>query len=128
MIRRPPRSTRTDTLFPYTTLFRSARVVVVPIAVEQHAAVADIQPQHAQQMRCGTFGQRDTRPDRQRPVDVGTIHEHRKASFLPRMNTDKREQGRGKRTSEPLIFTDSSASSVSLRGQNPFSPPPNPPP
>src|SRR3546814_9955260 len=27
MIRRPPRSTRTDTLFPYTTLFRSAPVV-----------------------------------------------------------------------------------------------------
>src|SRR3546814_8249931 len=26
MIRRPPRSTRTDTLLPYTTLFRSARV------------------------------------------------------------------------------------------------------
>src|SRR3546814_7538231 len=26
MIRRPPRSTRTDTLFPYTTLFRSCRV------------------------------------------------------------------------------------------------------
>src|SRR3546814_1962706 len=25
MIRRPPRSTRTDTLFPYTTLFRSSR-------------------------------------------------------------------------------------------------------
>src|SRR3546814_17110445 len=29
MIRRPPRSTRTDTLFPYTTLFRS-------IAIPQH--------------------------------------------------------------------------------------------
>src|SRR3546814_4702902 len=27
MIRRPPRSTRTDTLFPYTTLFRSRGVV-----------------------------------------------------------------------------------------------------
>src|SRR3546814_6159986 len=27
MIRRPPRSTRTDTLFPYTTLFRSAWTV-----------------------------------------------------------------------------------------------------
>src|SRR3546814_12196973 len=26
MIRRPPRSTRTDTLFPYTTLFRSERL------------------------------------------------------------------------------------------------------
>src|SRR3546814_21003204 len=28
MIRRPPRSTRTDTLFPYTTLFRSPRHLV----------------------------------------------------------------------------------------------------
>src|SRR3546814_4061939 len=27
MIRRPPRSTRTDTLFPYTTLFRSLHLV-----------------------------------------------------------------------------------------------------
>src|SRR3546814_761781 len=30
MIRRPPRSTRTDTLFPYTTLFRSDYVVDRP--------------------------------------------------------------------------------------------------
>src|SRR3546814_4777770 len=29
MIRRPPRSTRTDTLFPYTTLFRSVSFVPV---------------------------------------------------------------------------------------------------
>src|SRR3546814_6117239 len=28
MIRRPPRSTRTDTLFPYTTLFRSCVLIV----------------------------------------------------------------------------------------------------
>src|SRR3546814_12175433 len=27
MIRRPPRSTRTDTLFPYTTLFRSPEII-----------------------------------------------------------------------------------------------------
>src|SRR3546814_19754542 len=32
MIRRPPRSTRTDTLFPYTTLFRS----------QQHALVTNV--------------------------------------------------------------------------------------
>src|SRR3546814_1533703 len=32
MIRRPPRSTRTDTLFPYTTLFRSA----LPCAPRPH--------------------------------------------------------------------------------------------
>src|SRR3546814_1402906 len=31
MIRRPPRSTRTDTLFPYTTLFRSVTHVTTPI-------------------------------------------------------------------------------------------------
>src|SRR3546814_10039977 len=29
MIRRPPRSTRTDTLFPYTTLFRSFAMALV---------------------------------------------------------------------------------------------------
>src|SRR3546814_14663021 len=28
MIRRPPRSTRTDTLFPYTTLFRSEQIAL----------------------------------------------------------------------------------------------------
>src|SRR3546814_13546125 len=33
MIRRPPRSTRTDTLFPYTTLFRSLNTLYVqPVA------------------------------------------------------------------------------------------------
>src|SRR3546814_11077412 len=32
MIRRPPRSTRTDTLFPYTTLFRSLQAPVRQIA------------------------------------------------------------------------------------------------
>src|SRR3546814_3968475 len=46
MIRRPPRSTRTDTLFPYTTLFRS-RVFQDPMAgtcedltIEENLALA----------------------------------------------------------------------------------------
>src|SRR3546814_18023406 len=30
MLRRPPRSTRTDTLFPYTTLFRSPNIPDLP--------------------------------------------------------------------------------------------------
>src|SRR3546814_8022291 len=34
MIRRPPRSTRTDTLFPYTTLFRSMAVHVTDKATQ----------------------------------------------------------------------------------------------
>src|SRR3546814_13702273 len=37
MIRRPPRSTRTDTLFPDTTLFRSANVSGVMKQRDQHA-------------------------------------------------------------------------------------------
>src|SRR3546814_14226369 len=35
MLRRPPRSTRTDTLFPYTTLFRSRDVVAPAIPIAQ---------------------------------------------------------------------------------------------
>src|SRR3546814_15053599 len=46
MIRRPPRSTRTDTLFPYTTLFRS--IVVLKLARTQRIAeqivAPDLQP------------------------------------------------------------------------------------
>src|SRR3546814_16343435 len=42
MIRRPPRSTRTDTLFPYTTLFRSDR---------RGRGVAVLAPLHPQQYR-----------------------------------------------------------------------------
>src|SRR3546814_1864044 len=47
MIRRPPRSTRTDTLLPYTTLFRSglsADGVVSPGAVHQIADAQSPQP------------------------------------------------------------------------------------
>src|SRR3546814_957016 len=36
MIRRPPRSTLTDTLFPYTTLFRSRRAGNPAVTVQRH--------------------------------------------------------------------------------------------
>src|SRR3546814_6284093 len=45
MIRRPPRSTRTDTLFPYTTLFRSrfgGGVKVHPIVIRPHQRELEI--------------------------------------------------------------------------------------
>src|SRR3546814_8339571 len=56
MIRRPPRSTRTDTLFPYTTLFRSYELqpAIAPFAgaeglrVTYHSACS---MQHGQQIR-----------------------------------------------------------------------------
>src|SRR3546814_16067493 len=40
MIRRPPRSTRTDTLFPYTTLFRSHRILSLGGRVGEWAGTA----------------------------------------------------------------------------------------
>src|SRR3546814_269792 len=39
MIRRPPRSTRTDTLFPYTTLFRSVRLAVRRAGLRRQATI-----------------------------------------------------------------------------------------
>src|SRR3546814_17063034 len=67
MIRRPPRSTRTDTLFPYTTLFRSAvallddgpgRQPVPPLLVIAADDVAMPIPQHGRQIvALDTLGQ-----------------------------------------------------------------------
>src|SRR3546814_14846428 len=49
MLRRPPRSTLTDTLFPYTTLFRSDTFLLHRIVdeIEQH------QPQHVVELGSG---------------------------------------------------------------------------
>src|SRR3546814_1452610 len=41
MIRRPPRSTRTDTLFPYTTLFRSLAALTESTLTEEEAPTVD---------------------------------------------------------------------------------------
>src|SRR3546814_4420726 len=56
MIRRPPISTRTDTLFPYTTLFRSA--IAGPTQqltrrTRTHGRPQQIQEHHASQGRAG---------------------------------------------------------------------------
>src|SRR3546814_11721459 len=53
MIRRPPRSTRTDTLFPYTTLFRSPYKI-------RHIRAADslYRPPHRQMGRMRSGGHR----------------------------------------------------------------------
>src|SRR3546814_21105881 len=63
MIRRPPRSTRTDTLFPYTTLFRSLR------------RPADAQRQrwrhHRHADRVHRIRRDDRRPAADRPADPG---------------------------------------------------------
>src|SRR3546814_11086413 len=51
MIRRPPRSTRTDTLFPYTTLFRSLLLMEGIMALERPHYVLEQQYPHLE-LRC----------------------------------------------------------------------------
>src|SRR3546814_3693595 len=51
MIRRPPRSTRTYTLFPYTTLFRSQACALEKIVFPRHRQRCKINHQEAHQ-RC----------------------------------------------------------------------------
>src|SRR3546814_10156614 len=68
MIRRPPRSTRTDTLFPYTTLFRSRRgrgrpstpaaKVVAPPAAARASPRACRRPVRAWRAAAGAGGER----------------------------------------------------------------------
>src|SRR3546814_6497819 len=70
MIRRPPRSTRTDPLFPYTTLFRSAQAVD-RVEVQLEPALQQIARSHDHQDR-----QQDLREDGGRHYDRGRSEEH----------------------------------------------------
>src|SRR3546814_4498605 len=56
MTRRPPISTRTDTLFPYTTLFRSARSArsAAPCRACSRMAATPTAPAPAPRCRCST--------------------------------------------------------------------------
>src|SRR3546814_9011061 len=72
MIRRPPRSTRTDTLFPYTTLFRSQRRAaradlrerLLRPAPRQRARVrGPASPRHGGHRGCGHLADRHLRAD-----------------------------------------------------------------
>src|SRR3546814_15710216 len=54
MLRRPPRSTRTDTLFPYTTLFRSHDRVGQEIGEK-----SELQHAHQQQENAGKQGEHE---------------------------------------------------------------------
>src|SRR3546814_17354341 len=54
MIRRPPRSTRTDTLFPYTTLFRSPHLCGGPGAGRRAQRLpVDLNPDSPDLLACG---------------------------------------------------------------------------
>src|SRR3546814_15676776 len=64
MIRRPPRSTRPDALFPYTTLFRSALAVVEHEAERSGQHLLEADRQHA--VRRAAFDRLPREPERGR--------------------------------------------------------------
>src|SRR3546814_16223066 len=68
MIRRPPRSTRTDTLFPYTTLFRSSRLRTL-CPLRAHAPAAGLaRPGRGQRAIAVRAADADGRGGRARPA------------------------------------------------------------
>src|SRR3546814_10691450 len=64
MIRRPPRSTRTDTLFPYTTLFRSPRSGIPRLATSKERRLD------------GGYQKGGSSPSGSRPVYVAECLDH----------------------------------------------------
>src|SRR3546814_9124642 len=68
MIRRPPRSTRTDTLFPYTTLFRSTRALKSGVRVADPDPRALLMPADGRISQCG-------------PIDGGRIFQAKGQSY-----------------------------------------------
>src|SRR3546814_12891275 len=93
MIRRPPRSTRTDTLFPYTTLFRSdvkeAFDLVVDAADRLNLSQLIDRACDGQALRDGHFGERGDQGikfRRRRAVTIdaaiGLLEEDRKSTRL----------------------------------------------
>src|SRR3546814_9993752 len=63
MVRRPPRSTRTDTLFPYTTLFRSS---LFPVQSDREQFAIHLQ--RSRRRRLGCTGQLRLQRRQQGPV------------------------------------------------------------
>src|SRR3546814_4885662 len=71
MIRRQPRSTRTDTLFPYTTLFRSGELVEQLRLEELQAGLEQLGAQ--QQGQRAAFQQHDEREDEVHRPDIFVV-------------------------------------------------------
>src|SRR3546814_16238532 len=83
MIRRPPRSTRTDTLFPYTTLFRSAERPGKTDDAGQQPIGGDLDVDE-HELAGNPCSQRELALDlRRRQTGVAALHEEAAARLAP---------------------------------------------
>src|SRR3546814_13698762 len=113
MIRRPPRSTRTDTLFPYTTLFRSLGVpaetllglfgqeVNQPLRRPQQATVVAAPPDELHAHRQAAFRLQQRQRHRRRAAEGPDAVEGRAAGPL---ETLRRRPRTGLRADRVLAF------------------------
>src|SRR3546814_4577078 len=83
MIRRPPRSTRTDTLFPYTTLFRSLDAI-------DHIAYGSAQYAHE---RCAKQGLARAAPQQVNNKPRGSQSDGGKEPALPALAVGQEAEG-----------------------------------
>src|SRR3546814_16678197 len=77
MIRRPPRSTRTDTLFPYTTLFRSEAAIMAMnrIQFQPGLSMPEFVKNYGTEMQCEQALEAARWPEGFRcPRCAGTVH------------------------------------------------------
>src|SRR3546814_4871782 len=105
MIRRPPRSTRTDTLFPYTTLFRSKQIAGDQRAddadndVEQDAAAAA--HDHAgEPANDGADHKDDDERSEEHTSELQSLMRTSYAVFCLKKTTIQTQSYRGRRTSD----------------------------
>src|SRR3546814_6002193 len=98
MLRRPPRSTRTDTLFPYTTLFRSTdqRLDVLREALTEDARKARSEGAEQQQRFAENLGQRLNELTQRNEQRIGEMRAtlEQQLQQLQADNTQKLEQMR----------------------------------
>src|SRR3546814_11174347 len=98
MLRRPPRSTRTDTLFPYTTLFRSTdqRLDVLREALTEDARKARSEGAEQQQRFAENLGQRLNELTQRNEQRIGEMRAtlEQQLQKLQAVNTQKLEQMR----------------------------------
>src|SRR3546814_5735705 len=91
MIRRPPRSTRTDTLFPYTTLFRSDEAGLVDGLVDVgeggRGEVVEVVREHLLGLDVALDGGHPERPQRRREVGHGRAQQGERDRKSTRLNS-----------------------------------------
>src|SRR3546814_9260622 len=111
IIRRPPRSTRTDTLFPYTTLFRSLRMCATDAPPDPRRNPGNNPSMHARRARVFRSGLRARGPRR---ANAARSEEH-----TPELQSLMRISSAGHRLNKQTMHTRSANNTTSLQSTQP---------